>query len=264
MSPIADPSKRPVPEKPDYGIDAPGVVRNLLIVAAVGISLFLTARLGLWSGVIAHVGVADTGLWSGLGCGLMGCWMLYDSKVGKLKERERLLDLFPWRGTETVLDIGCGRGLLLIAAARRLTTGKATGLDLWQAEDLTGNKPDATVENARREGVLERVEVRTGDMRKMPFADRSFDIIVSNVAIHNVYDREGREMVMHEIARVLRPGGRVVIHDIRHVNEYAAALARNGLIDVIRVGSWLVRVFLTIVTLGSLRPDIVTALKPGA
>ena len=113
----------------------------------------------------------------------MGCWMLYD-KIGKIKERERLLDLVTWEGTETVLDLGCGRGLLLVAAARRLSTGKATGLDLWQAEDLTGNQPDATMANARREGVSDRVEVTSGDMRAMPFADRSFDVVVSNVAIH--------------------------------------------------------------------------------
>jgi len=150
-------------EKPDYGIDAPGVVRNLFIVAAVGLTLFLTARFGLWSGVVGPVALSYSGLWAGLGCGLMGVWMLYDSKVGKLKERERLLDLVALRGNEAVLDVGCGRGLLLIGAARRLTTGRATGLDLWQAEDLTGNKPEATLKNARREGVADRVEVTTGE-----------------------------------------------------------------------------------------------------
>jgi len=230
----------------------------------VGLSLFFTAKFGLWSGVIAHIGIKYSGLWAGLGCGLMACWMIYDSKIGKLRERERLLDLVPWRGSETVLDVGCGRGLLLIAAARRLQTGKATGLDLWQAEDLTGNKPESTLENAQCEGVLNRVEVTTGDMRKMPFPDSCFDVVVSNVAIHNVYDRAGRERTMSEIARVLRPGGRVVIHDIRHVSEYASNLARHGLIEVSCVGSKLVRTFLLLITFGSLRPDIVTARKPDA
>ncbi len=248
---------------PDYGIDAPGVVRNLFLAAAGGLSLFLTARLGLWSGVIAHVGLSYAGLWSGLGCGFMGVWMLYDSKVGKLRERERLLDLVPWRGSEAVLDVGCGRGLVLIGAARRLSTGTATGLDLWQAEDLTGNTPDATKENARREGVSDRVTVRTGDMRKMPFPDASFDVIVSNVAIHNVYEHEGRDATMREIARVLKPGGRVVIHDIRYVSAYASALTRHGLIDVKRVGSKLARMALCVITFGSLRPDVVTARNPG-
>jgi SAM-dependent methyltransferase len=251
-------------ERPDYGIDAPGVVRNLFLVFLVGMTLFVTARLGLWSGVIAHVYVAGMGLGAGLGCGAMGLWMLYDSKVGKLKEREALLDRIAWRGDESVLDVGCGRGLLLVAAARRLTTGSATGLDLWQAEDLTGNTPEATLANARLEGVGERVSVKTGDMRRMPFPDASFDVVVSNVAIHNVYQREGREAAMREIARVLKPGGRVVIADIRHVPEYASALSRNGVTDVRRVGSPVMRAFLTVVTMGSLRPDILVGSKPAA
>ena len=254
----------PTSTPPDYGIDAPGVVRNLFLVAAAGLALDLTRRCGLWSGVVARVDVARTGLFVGAGCGFMGCWMLYDSKIGKLRERERLLDLIPWRGTEAVLDLGCGRGLLLIGAARRLTTGRATGLDLWQSEDLTGNTPEATLDNAQREGVADRVEVHTGDMRKMPFADASFDVVVSNVAIHNIYDREGRETTMTEIARVLKPGGRVVIHDIRYVGDYAAALEKRGLTDVTRVGSKLARIVLLLVTFGSLRPDIVTARSAAA
>jgi len=245
----------------DYGIDAPGVVRNLLLVFVAGVGLYATARLGLWSGDIAHVDLARTGLFAGLGCGFMGFWMLYDSKVGKLRERDRLLDLVPWRGDETVLDVGCGRGLMLIAAARRLSTGKATGLDLWQAEDLTGNRPEATLENARREGVADRVVVKTGDMREMPFHEESFDVVVSNVAIHNVYEAEGRARTMREIARVLKPGGRVVIHDIRHADQYASELSAHGMTDVARVGSRAERLFLFLMTFGSLRPDIITARK---
>jgi len=101
-------------------------------------------------------------------------------------------------------------------------------------------------------------------MRKMPFPGASFDVVVSNVAIHNVYDREGREATMSEIARVLKPGGRVVIHDIRYVGAYAAALEKRGLTDVIRVGSKVARIVLVLITFGSLRPDIVTARAPAA
>jgi arsenite methyltransferase len=256
------PATGATPGKPDYGIDAPGVIRNLVIVAVLGLSLDLSARFGLWSGAIGPVRFSTIGLGPGVLCAAMACWMLYDSKIGKLRERERLLDLIPWRGSESVLDVGCGRGLMLIGAARRLTTGKAAGLDLWQSEDLTGNTPEATLQNARHEGVAERVDVKTGDMRKMPFPDASFDVVVSNVAIHNVYEREGRDQTMREIARVLRPGGWVVIHDIRHVGEYAAALAGHGLVDVSRVGSKAARILLGVITFGSLRPDILTARSP--
>jgi SAM-dependent methyltransferase len=250
--------------KPDYGIDAPGVVRNLFAVGVAGLALHLSARFGLWSGSIGRVRISSIGLWPGVSCAAMACWMLYDSKIGKIREREKLLDLVTWQGAESVLDLGCGRGLMLIGAARRLTTGKATGLDLWQSEDLTGNSPEATLRNARLEGVADRVEVRTGDMRTMPFPDASFDVVVSNVAIHNVYDRAGRDRTMRELARVLKPGGSVVIHDIRHVSEYGEALAGHGLVDVKRVGSRVARVALLVLTFGSLRPDILTARAPAA
>ena len=248
--------------KPDYGIDAPGVVRNLFLAAAAGLALFGTAAAGLWSGVVARINLAGTGFWACLGCAFMGVWMLYDSRVGKLKERERLLDLVALKEGDQVLDVGCGRGLMLVGAARRLSTGRATGLDLWSQEDLSDNRPDATLENAKREGVADRVEVRTGDMREMPFEDASFDAIVSNVAIHNIYDREGRAKAMAEIARVLKPGGRLVIHDIRHVAEYADELSKLGLPRLQHHGSKAVQIFLLLMTWGSLRPNILTAEKP--
>src|SRR5262249_8760716 len=136
-----------------------------------------------------------------LNCWLMAAVMIYYSKVAKVRTREGFLDLVPWRGDETVLDVGCGRGLLLIGAARRLTTGKAVGVDLWQNVDLSGNRPEATLENARREGVAERVEVKDGDARQLPFADASFDVVVSGLALHNIPDAHGRAQAIREIAR---------------------------------------------------------------
>lgn len=250
------------PLKPDYGIDAPGVVRNLFLASALGLALFATALAGLWSGGVLGFPLAGAGLWTGLGCAGMGAWMLYDSRVGKLKEREHLLDLAVLQPEDQVLDLGCGRGLMLVGAARRLSTGCATGLDIWSQEDLSGNRPEATLENARREGVADRVEIRTGDMREMPFPDASFDAVVSNVAIHNIYDRAGRAKAMAEIARVLKPSGRLVIHDIRHVSEYADDLAKLGLTRIQRRGSRAAQILLLLLTWGSLRPDILTAEKP--
>ena len=127
-----------------------------------------------------------------------------------------------------MLDVGCGRGLLLVGAARRLSTGTATGVDIWQAEDLSGNRPSAALENARREGVADRVEVQTADMRKIPFPEATFDVVVSSAAIHNLYSPADREKAIREIVRVLKPGGRALIDDIRHGREYAAAFVSIG------------------------------------
>src|SRR5699024_7150603 len=88
---------------------------------------------------------------------------------------------------EKVLEVGCGRGLVLNAAAQRLTTGKAVGIDLWNERDQSGNHPDATRKNAAIEGVAEKVEIITGDARHIPFANNTFDVVVSSLAIHNIY-----------------------------------------------------------------------------
>jgi hypothetical protein len=249
-------------EPADYGLDAPAVIRNLVIAVVVCLLLWGSAALGLWSGVIVGTvstvklvfPIAVSALWTAIGCGLMAVWMIWYSRFGKIRGRERLLDQIPWAGTEQVLDVGCGRGLMLIGAARRLITGTAVGVDIWQAEDLTGNRPEAALENARREGVADRVQVRTADMRQLPFPDRTFDVVVSCAAIHNLYSAADRDKAIREIARVLKPGGRAVIDDIRHHGEYAATFAAHGCPLVRRLGSRVVSGLLAVVTMGSLRP----------
>jgi len=249
------------PEKPDYGLDAPGVVRNLALVAAAGLAVFLSAAAGLWSGAVAGVQVAGIGLGFFITCGTTAAVMAYGSKFGKVRGRERLLDLLPWRGDEQVLDVGCGRGLLLIGAAKRLTSGKAVGVDVWQTEDLSGNRADATLENARVEGVADRVEVRTADMRELPFADGTFDAAVSSWAVHNLYDPKDRERALREVARVLKPGGRLLLRDIRHGREYVAVLTAAGLSDVRRADNRAASLLATLWTFGGVRPAILVGRK---
>ena len=243
---------------PDYGLDAPAVVRNLFLTGGAGLLVFACKAFGLWPAALTVGSVrfelAPMALSIGAVCLGMGIWMVWTSKVGKIRERERLLDRIPWTGTERVLDVGCGRGLMLVGAAKRLTTGKATGIDIWQAEDLSGNRPEAPLENARREGVADRVEVKTADMRAIPFPDASFDAVVSCAAIHNLYAQPDRAKAIREIARVLKPGGRAVIDDIRHGREYAAAFQAAGCAQVESVGSPAAALFLGLLTWGSLRP----------
>src|SRR5262245_38761318 len=214
---------------PDYGVDAPLVVRNLFIVAALGVISLTTLLLGVWSKQDLVAVIAWPLLWAGLGSGAMGSWMLYDSKIGKVKEREGYLDKIAWRGDERVLDVGCGLGLFLIGVVKRLSTGCAVGVDKWQQEDLSGNHAAGTLDNAKIEGVADKVEVHTGDARKLPFADASFDVVLSSMALHNIYVAGERRTAVLEIARVLKSGGRVLIADIRHTRRYAATLREAGL-----------------------------------
>jgi SAM-dependent methyltransferase len=226
------PPRTPAPERADYGIDAPTVIRNLLLGALLSAAVAVVASTGVVHApalrataiVMVAVCLAEVGL------------MTWSSRAGKLRLRDRLLDGLALRGDERVLDVGCGRGLLLIGAARRLPAGRAVGIDLWQARDLSGNAMERTLANARAEGVAERVEVHTGDMRTMPFADASFDAAVSNLAIHNLRGAAERAAAVAEVARVVKPGGRVLIVDIAGTAVYADALRRLGWTEVRRSG----------------------------
>lgn len=215
---------------PDYGLDAPGIVRGFLI----GGGLLLIA--GIAAVATGHgillVTIGWTAFFGGLVLLTEALLMIRSSRRGKMRARDRLLDGLDLSGDETVLDVGCGRGLLLIGAAKRLPHGKAVGIDHWSQQDLSDNSADATLANAAAEGVADRVEVRNGDMREMPFADDTFDAVVASLSIHNVYDAPGRRQAIREIVRVCKQGARVALLDFRHVGQYAQFLREEGMSDV--------------------------------
>jgi SAM-dependent methyltransferase len=104
-------------------------------------------------------------------------------------------------------------------------------------------------------------QVETADMRKIPFADATFDVVVSCAAIHNLYSAGDRAQAIVEIARVLKPGGQAIIADIRHHREYARTFLEHGCPVVRRVGSRTGLVLWTLVTMGSVRPETLIARK---
>lgn len=228
-------------DRPDYGVDAPGVMRNFFVIGA---ALLIT---GLLLPRVLHLGPVDleakpmffwTGGWT-FGSGVL--FLLY-VKWGKFRHRDFMLGLHAWRGDEQVLDVGCGRGLLLAGAAKRLVelggTGLATGIDVWSNEDMGGNSAAATERNLALEGVAERCTLVTGSAAEMTFADASFDVVVSNLCLHNIYDRPTREKAVREMARVLRPGGVALISDYKLTGEYARQLAEMGFAVRKQWGSW--------------------------
>jgi arsenite methyltransferase len=226
--------------RPDYGIDAPPVIRNLMLIglALVGVG-FAAHAVQLGS---VRLNLRSMFFFAGSGQIASALLMLLYAKAGKFSHRDRVLAMIPWRGDERVLDVGTGRGLLLIGAARRAPRGRAVGIDIWNAADLSGNVAAATLENARLEGVLDRVELQTGDARKMDFPDGSFDAVVSNLCLHNIADAAGREQACAEIARVVKPGGVVLVSDFKHTADYARAFRTHGL-EVKETGPYLTDTF---------------------
>jgi SAM-dependent methyltransferase len=182
-------------------------------------------------------GVISQSIWPFLGalvllaCGASG---LYASRRGKFEVWAKLLDELKLHGDERILDLGCGRGAVLLLAAERLTTGTAVGVDLWRRKDQSGNSPEATRRNAVAERVADRVKLDTADMTALPFAAGSFDIILSSIAIHNIKGRAGRDRAIDEAVRVLRAGGKLLIADLWATSQYAVRLTTLGMHDVTR------------------------------
>ena len=152
---------------------------------------------------------------------------LYSTGPGKRAIWAQVLDELGLRGDEHVLDVGCGRGAVLMLAARRLPAGRAVGADVWRRRDQSGNSRAAAERKAVAEGVAGRVEVVDADARDLPFEPASFDVVISSLAISNIRDSSGRAQALREAVRVLRPGGRLRIVD-DGADRYAAVLRDAG------------------------------------
>jgi len=128
------------------------------------------------------------------------------------------VDLLDLRPGETVLDLGSGAGIDAFLAARKVgPTGRVIGVDMTPA----------MLERARAnasEAGFTQVEFRQGRLEELPVDDASVDAVTSNCVINLVPDKSA---VFREIARVLRPGGRLVISDIILDGPLAEAIATD-------------------------------------
>jgi SAM-dependent methyltransferase len=133
-----------------------------------------------------RTGIPDAAVLASLGCG-------NPVAVAELREGE------------TVLDLGSGGGIDVLLSARRVgPTGRAIGVDMT----------DEMLELARRnaaEAGVDNVEFRKGTIEALPIEDASVDVVISNCVINLAADKSA---TLAEIARVLRPGGRVGVSDI--------------------------------------------------
>jgi SAM-dependent methyltransferase len=208
-----------IPRRGTYGVDAP-IVPVTFAVALVFVAVNAVIARNVWM------------LIPGLFLIACGATYLHSTKRGKFLVWAELLDGLKLHGDERILDMGCGRGAVLLMAAQHLSTGKAVGVDIWQSRDQSGNAMDATQANAVAEGVADRVELHTADMRELPFPDAGFDVIVSSLAIHNIPATAGREKAIDEAVRVLKPGGRLLIADIKGTRNHEERLIKLGMTNI--------------------------------
>lgn len=116
-----------------------------------------------------------------------------------------------------VLDVSCGTGAVLVELARVAPTLQTTGLDVDAGMISRAERKAASLPRPPRFVVA--------DVAAMPFADASFDLVVSSFAVHHWPDRHAG---LAEVMRVLRPGGRAIIWDIASPHATGAAVTAAG------------------------------------
>jgi len=216
--------------KPDYELHIPGILKHRIIaaiaasfIAWVSFELLDKWPVAAWivSGIVVLAGI--------LYCLLSTLLKNTTNLERRLRGRDRLLNEIHWQGDEKVLDVGCGNGILILEAAKRLTTGKGIGIDIW-ADNAGDSREDKFLENTEIEGVADRVSLKNEDVRQLPYEDNAFDIILSGLTMHHIKHGSDSEKAVSEMVRVLKPGGRMGIYDISiAVNAAKRLMLQNGL-----------------------------------
>ena len=205
-----------------FGIDAAYVPLLQLIPGVLfAIFAFGTLQESTWKpivyGILSLVSIAGA------------IFYLHTTLRGKFAAWRKILEDTSKADVERVLDMGCGRGAVIIMTAQRFPEAKLTGVDLWRKSDQSGNREEAAVANAKANGMDSRIDFVTGDMTKLPFENDSFDLITASLSIHNIPHAQGRAQAIREAVRVLKPGGQIIIADLKAIDEYSKELSTLGL-----------------------------------
>jgi SAM-dependent methyltransferase len=187
--------------KYDFGYSWPWSYGHLVaagVFAAIGV-LALLCGWRKWT--VASSGIAT--LWA------LAAFVTFDS--GLHRPAELPTPRFLASGPQRVLDggAGSGRATLMVLLAR--PQASVVALDLFnEGYGIDGNGPDRLRANARAAGAENRLEIRKGDLRELPFETGSFDAAVSSFAIDHL-GKKGSEQSIAEMARVLRPAGQFLL-----------------------------------------------------
>lgn len=128
---------------------------------------------------------------------------------GRLRQlRQRTVALAQVQPGEAALDVGCGTGTLLLDVARQVgTTGRVAGVDPSQEQIARARA------KAARRGLS--IEFQIGVIEQLPFPDQTFDVVFSTLVMHHLPAPLKRRGIA-EMARVLKPAGRLILADFTH------------------------------------------------
>ena len=238
-------------ESADYGNWVPAGMMRLLwcltvvaVVATVLMFVLLSSRV---PGIIMIV----VTLWSlGMTLYMQRCRYLFDFNGGGLmgEFHKFLIDNFPWNesrrqagvsdGRGAILDIGCGAAALTNRVAKTFPNVSVTGVDFWGAE--WSYAKEQCENNAKIEGLSNRVFFQKGDAANLDFRDGAFDGAVSNFVFHEVRSAANKREVVKEALRVLKKGGAFAFQDMfgqkavyGDMQEFVAWLKSSGTVSEI-------------------------------
>lgn len=223
-----------------YGVTIYLISFFSIVVIGLGVIIFgspvKSDRMALIGVGIIIYGVLSTMGW------LAGRYILPGHPVRVARKIVTSLSL---KGSEMVLDIGTGRGLYAIEVAKRLTIGRAIGIDVWEPETIrdikylhkwarpTGNSIRNACLNAEIEGVGERTRFINMDANSITFGQSTFDLVVCGYLIGHL-GQYGRG-VLKEIHRVLKPDGKLVLIDnVRDLTYFLLSTPHLFLLSYIR------------------------------
>ena len=195
-------------------------------------------------GVLCWVGSwADLPWARGLGVGLavyavvqaVGCWLgVYVLPEGRARRARRVATSLRDVSTDTLVDIGAGRGVLTVEFAKVLSPRRVVAVDLWTREarrespaydrsaPVFAHTAERTRYNAEVEGVLDRVRFLTTDATCLGIASESVDIVTAGYVLFHLHEGglrrsdDRRLAALREWRRVLNPGGRLVVFELTH------------------------------------------------
>lgn len=220
-----------------YGLDRPRQARGTL-TAGMGLGVlalvlaFVLGDLGGPNGLIVLALLIAFVIVLVISAGLFRT-----SRTTKVQAADRMLNGLDLVGNERALDLGCGSGLLCAGLAVRLPQGSVVGVDSWVENQLLPTGKPLAKKTLQLAGV-KGVQLRTGTIRELPVSDASIDLAVSRDAISMLPRGTARIEAVQELARVVRPGGRVALLEPSGTGQLASQLREAGFTDVVRGPRW--------------------------
>jgi arsenite methyltransferase len=209
-------------EKPKYGLYAIKIIAILfsvieiigLLLLSAGYFVFNNIYLTISGGIIIAFGIYMI---------VAHFLFLYVFSGVDSTRFSRIAKFLELKGNEYVLDVGCGTGRTAVQMAKRLTTGRLVGIDIWDTMELGGNSPERAYRNAEIEGVKDKVEFKFGNVLEIPFDNDVFDIVTCSSVLNNLPGEKKRIKALKEIFRVLKPRGKcMLLEPLRNLRMFCA------------------------------------------